>query len=252
MVRSRQTIRVPSGLLGRRAPPRATQPNRLLAALPPDECDRILPVLRTVPMRYRQVLQRHGEPIRAVFFPAGGVASITTLMRDGRMVEVATVGNEGLIGIWPALGARVPAGEATVQVAGGSAQMMPVDAFVQALDRRGPFYDVVTRYLQAFVILTMQTTACNGLHSVEQRCCRWLLMAHDRLERDRFRLTHETLAVMLGVRRPSVTEVASALRAAGLIEYRGGQMTILNRRRLEAACCECYRVIRGHFERLLG
>ena len=249
-MRARRTIKLQVRSLGGDPPPRAVQPNKLLAALPPHECDRILSTLRTVPLRYKQVLQRHGEPIRHVYFPASGVTSITTLMRDGRMVEMATVGNEGLVGIWPALGDPASAGDATVQVAGGSAQMMPIEAFREELERRGHLYEVVTRYINVFLVVTMQSAACNGLHTVEQRCCRWLLMAHDRVGRDVFRLTHETLSVMLGVRRSSVTEVARTLKAEGLIDYTAGKVEILDRKRLEKTSCECYGVIRLQFARL--
>lgn len=250
-MRARPTARLRHTPFGGRPPQRETPPNRLLAALSADDCDRIFPSLRTVPMRYKQVLQRQGEPVTRVYFPASGVASITTMMRDGRVVEVATVGNEGLVGIWPALGDRTSGGDAIVQVAGGSVQVMPVEVFRRELERRGALYQAVSRYVRAFLLLTMQSAACNGLHTVEQRCCRWLLMAQDRMGRDDFRLTHETLAVMLGVRRSSVTDVAAVLRTAGLIEYRNGRVRILDRARLEASACECYRVIRGHFQRLL-
>jgi CRP-like cAMP-binding protein len=118
------------------------------------------------------------------------------------------------------------------------------------MNRRSHLYDVVTRYINALLTVTMQSTACNGLHTVEQRCCRWLLLAHDRVNRDEFRLTHETLSVMLGVRRSSVTEVARALKAEGLIDYSGGKVNILDRQGLERASCECYGVIRAQFNRL--
>jgi CRP-like cAMP-binding protein len=252
LVRPRRTATLRQKPAGGDPPRRVVPPNRLLAALPAADCDRIFPLLRTVPMRYKQVLQRQDEPVSCVYFPAGGVASLTTMMRDGRTVEVATVGNEGMIGIWPALGGRVAASEAIVQVPGGSAQAMPVELFRKELARRGGLHDVVTRYVQAFLLLTMQSAACNGLHTVEQRCSRWLLMAHDRTGRDEFRLTQETLAVMLGVRRPSVTDVAGALRDSGRIDYRSGRVRIVDRKRLEAASCECYRVIRSHFRRLLN
>ena len=250
-MRGRRTATLKRRTAGGRPPRRTVPPNRLLAALPVEECDRLLPSLRTIPLRYKQVLQRRAEPVSFVYFPGSGVTSITTIMGDGRTVEMATVGNEGLIGVWAALGGRVPAGDAIVQVAGKSAQMLPVEVFRRELERRAALYDIVTRYLQAFLLLTMHSTACNGLHTVEQRCCRWLLMAHDRIGRDDFRLTQEALAVMLGVRRPSVTGVAQALREAGLIEYRQGHVRIVDRKRLEAASCECYRIVRNHFQRLL-
>jgi CRP-like cAMP-binding protein len=129
--------------------------------------------------------------------------------------------------------------------------MLPVEVFRREMGRHGPFWSLMTRYAQAFVALIMQSSACNGLHSVEQRCCRWLLMTHDRVGRDEFGLTQESLAVMLGVRRATVSGVASDLQEAGLLTYAHGKMTIANRRGLETAACECYRVVKSQFARLL-
>jgi CRP-like cAMP-binding protein len=219
--------------------------------LPADEYARISPYLHATTMKARQVFHKQGEPIRDVYFPGGGACSLTKVMRDGKVAEIATVGNEGMIGASVFFGDELSAGEAIVQVADGEAHSMPVDAFVQEMSRRGAFYNRVIRYSQAFTTQIMQTTVCNGLHSVEQRCCRWLLMTHDRVRHDEFQLTHEFLAIMLGVRRPTVTLTAAKLQMSGWIHYRRGFMTIVDRAGLERASCECYDVVKGNFARLL-
>jgi CRP-like cAMP-binding protein len=173
------------------------------------------------------------------------------MMEDGGIVEVATVGREGLVGINAVFGNSVASGDAFVQVAGEPAAVMGIDAFRREMDRRGPFYEVVTRYSQAFVSLLMQSVACNGLHSAEQRCCRWLLMTHDRIGQDEFALTHEFLAIMLGVRRPTVTLVIAELARAGMVSHVRGHIRIVDRRALEGAACECYRNVKASFDRLL-
>jgi CRP-like cAMP-binding protein len=141
-------------------------------------------------------------------------------------------------------------GEAMMQVPDTNAEVMPVAAFKAALDRRGPFYDCIQLYSQGLIILMMQSTACMALHPVQERCCRWLLMTHDRVRRDEFQLSHEFLAMMLGSTRPTVTVVAGTLQKAGVIKYTHGHVTILDRDRLEAASCECYRTVKDHFDRL--
>src|SRR5215212_5330190 len=225
--------------------------NRLLAALPSDEYQRILPHLVTRPLRVRQVIHKHGEKLTEVHFTGRGICSITNAMEDGGMVEVATVGNEGFVGIGAALGDPIASGEAFVQVAGDPAQVMSIDAFQREMDRRGVFFDLVSRYAQAFVGLVMQSVACNGLHSAEERCCRWLLMTHDRVEQDEFALTHEFMAMMLGVRRPTVTLVMAELTNAGIISHVRGRVRVVDRAGLESASCECYKTVRTLYDRLL-
>jgi hypothetical protein len=179
------------------------------------------------------------------------VASITTLMNDGRLVEVATVGDEGIVGIEAYLGADpVALGDTMMQVAGTSAEMMTVASFRHAVVAHKGFGDVVSRYAQVVVAQMMQSTACNALHPVQQRCARWLLTTHDRMHRQDFGLSHEFLAVMLGVARPTVSIVAGGLQDAGLIRYARGRMAILDRKGLQAASCECYGVVRAQFDRL--
>lgn len=232
-------------------PPARNRPiNKLLACLPQEDFDRLQPQLRTIPLTVKQVLHRRNEPLREIFFPNGGVASITTVMRDGAMVEVATVGDEGLIGIDVLFGGGMIAGETMIQVPDTSAEVMTVDAFRSEMARGGAFADCVNRYADGFLTLVMQSTACMALHPVQDRCARWLLMAHDRVHRDEFDLSHEFLAMMLGSTRPTVSTVASGLQKAGLIRYRHGHVTVLDRKSLEAASCECYSTVRAHFDRL--
>ena len=162
-------------------------------------------------------MHKHGEPNDTVYFIGGGTASVTNVMTDGRMVEVATVGNEGVVGMTVFLGGTISPGEAFIQVPDGDSQAMSADAFRKELNRHGPFYSLISRYSQALQILIMQSTACNSLHTVEERCSRWLLMTHDRVEGDEFRLTPEFLGYMLGARRPTVSLVLGILDKAGVI-----------------------------------
>ena len=171
-------------------------------------------------------------------------------MRDGAQVEVASVGPEGILGIGAFFGDRSGAGRTFQQVGNGPLPSMPVARFIKETARPGPFRELVGLYAQANLLQIMQCTACNALHDVKQRCSRWLLQTHDRIEADDFALKHEFLAVMLGVRRPTVTVVLRALQDAGLISTRYGRIRVLKRKKLEAASCECYGVIRAHFARL--
>jgi CRP-like cAMP-binding protein len=224
--------------------------NQLLAALPSEEYQRIAGDLVYRPLRARQVLHKHGDRLDEVFFTGPGVCSITSAMEDGAMVEVAMVGSEGFVGVNAGLGDPIASGDAVVQIE-GDAHAMSVLAFRREMDRRGTFHDLMSRYAQAFVCLIMRSVACNGLHSAEERCCRWLLMTHDRVMQDEFPLTHEYMAMMLGVRRPTVTLVMAVLTKSGIISHGRGRIRILDRPGLEAASCECYRSVKEHFDRLL-
>ena len=228
-----------------RPPPDDSRPkNRLLACLPPADFQRVRLHLKTLPVRVKQVFHRFNEPLREVFFPNGGVASVTTVMKNGAMVEIATVGNEGLLGISALFGDDMLGGETMMQVPDTNIEALPVEIFTREIERRGPFYECVQRYSH------VQSTGCLALHPVLERCCRWLLMTHDRVRRDDFHLSHEFLAMMLGSTRPTVTVVAGTLQKAGLIKYVHGHITILDRTGLERASCECYRTVKDHFDRL--
>ena len=175
---------------------------------------------------------------------------MTTVMQDGSMVEIATVGDEGLVGINAFFGGAMLSGETMMQVPDTNAEVMSTAAFTRELARGGPFHECVHRYSQGLLMLIMQSTGCMALHTVQERCCRWLLMTHDRIRQDEFHLSHEFLAMMLGATRPTVTIVAGTLQKAGLINYTHGRITILDRKGLEDASCECYSTVRGHFDRL--
>lgn len=226
------------------APPPPVR-NHLLAAIPPGDFRRISPALDVIPLKLKQFLHRPGEPIEHVYFPGGGFGSMLAVLEDGSMVEVATIGREGLAGT-AALHDGSPATSATmVQAEMAICYRMTADAFRREMDRHGAFSQLINRYAQALVGVIMQSTAYNAVHTVEQRLARWLLMAGDRVESHEFTLTQEFVSMMLGVTRPRVTVVAGTLQKAGLIRYHRGRVTIVDRERLEAASCECYRAATG-------
>jgi CRP-like cAMP-binding protein len=239
---------------GVRPPPAETRPkNRLLAALPADAFRRLLPDLKTVSVAPKQFLYKTGEPLQDVYFPNGGVFSITTVLPDGTTVEAATVGIEGMLGIEAFFGNdAVATGDTLMQVPDTNVVKLSVAGFRREVAHRGALHDLMGRYAQTTFAQMMQSTACNALHQVHERGARWLLMTHDRVHRDDFHLSHEFLAIMLGTSRPTVSVVARTLQHAGLISYKHGHIRILDRRGLEAASCACYAPIRASFDRLLA
>ena len=234
-----------------RPPPFKRSRNKLLAELPADDYQRLLPTLTPLPLKFRQVLHKPGSKIGEVYFPESGVCSVVSAMSDGRMVEVATIGKEGVTGLALFLGGDTAASETFVQVPGDQAQSMPAAAFRREMERLGPLYEQVSRYSQALQVLIMQSAACNALHSVEERCSRWLLMTRERIDSDELNLTHEFLGYMLGVRRPTVSLVLGTLAKAGLIRNGTRKITVLDPERLQATSCECYQVVKNAFDRLL-
>ena len=243
-------MRIPTPQATRLLPDGTTLHNRLLAALPADDYARIQKHLHMNTGETGRTLQEHGTPVTDVYFPNGGVFSVTTEMRDGALVEVATVGIEGMLGIGVFLGDRAGAGRTFQQVPNGPFPSMSVHRFIKESDKAGPFRDVVRLYAQANLLQIMQSTACNALHNVKQRCSRWLLQTQDRVGTEEFVLKQEFLAIMLGVHRPTVTLVLGRLQDDGLITSRYGRIRVLKRKKLERASCECYEVIRAQFERL--
>jgi CRP-like cAMP-binding protein len=228
-----------------RPPPSAaaTNGNRLLSALPADDYARIAPRFDQISLTLKEVLHRAGEPVSHVYFPGGGFCSVLTALEDGTMVEVATIGREGMVGASAVTsGAAADPSVTMVQAESPICYRITTDAFCAELDRRGAFSMVIGRYAHAFLGFVMQSTACNAVHSVEQRLARWLLTAQDRIDRNDFPLTQEFVAMMLGTTRPTVTVVARTLQRAGLITYRHGHLTIVDREGLEQASCECHRV----------
>jgi CRP-like cAMP-binding protein len=221
-------------------PPPTDNPNRLLAALPDDDYQRIVPTLTVVPLKLKDILHKPGEPIQHVYFPGGGFCSMLTVLEDGSMVEIATIGREGMVGVSAVLDGTPVTSAAMVQGETDTCYRMKVDAFRREIDRRGAFHELMAHYAQALFGFVAQSTACNAVHSVEQRLARWLLMAHDRMGSDEFALTQEFVAMMLGATRPTVTVVAGTLQRAGLITYHRGRVTVVDREKLESASCECY------------
>jgi len=218
--------------------------NQLLAALPRVDYARLLKHLRMNDVRTGETLHDHATRITDVYFPNGGVFSVTMTMRNGALVEVATVGDEGMLGIGVFFGDRTGAGRTFQQVADGRLPSMAVGRFIKEVATPGPFRTAVGSYTQANLRQLMQCAACNALHDVTQRCCRWLLQTHDRARSDDFPMKQEFLAIMLGVRRPTVTVVMRALQEAGLIASGYGRIRVLKRRQLEDAACECYGAMR--------
>jgi CRP-like cAMP-binding protein len=217
--------------------------NSLLAALPRKSYRRLLPGLAPVDLAFGEVLYDAGEPIRDVYFPSQSLVSLLTLVEGHLALEVGMVGREGMVGIPLALGVEVSPVRALVQGA-GPALRMSADRFRKELPRNPALQRELHRYVHAMMAQISQTAGCNRFHVVEARLARWLLMTRDRVRSGRFRMTHDFLSHMLGVRRVGVTEAASALQRRKLIEYSRGNIRILDDRGLEAACCSCYQVVK--------
>lgn len=221
--------------------------NLILAAVEPGEYDEyIRPLLTPHPLRMRETLQEAGDPPDFVYFPTSGIISVLTVMENGMMIEFATVGHEGTTAV-PLFLSSGDSNMALISQVPGEALRMTSADFLLEVARGGGLAAIMMRYSGVMLALVAQSAACNRAHHVNERCARWLLMTHDQSGSDRFPITHEFLAQMLGVSRPSVTLAAEALQAAGLIRYQRGEMTITDRAGLEAASCECYAVIRDRF-----
>lgn len=225
--------------------------NALLARLPADAREALAPQLETVALGCRQVVAEREQPIAYVYFPCTCVFSVLTHMENGSAIEVGTIGKEGFFGIDILTGGSAALEHTFCQVAGESLRM-PVGDFRREIADDTPLRRIVQRYLQAYLSLLSQSVACNRLHTLEQRFARWVLMTRDRIDSDDFRLTQEFLAQMLGVRRPSISQIAGAFQQAGSIRYNRGDMTVLDRAQLEQASCECYRLVAQRFAHLLG
>ena len=225
--------------------------NRLLGLLPRRDYERLRPHLQPMPLDYRQSLYRAHKPIGFVYFIETGVGSLVNTMANGQAAEVGTIGNEGMVGLPLVLGDNRAPTSVYVQVP-GSGLRMKATLFEKELERSASMRAVMLRYTHAFFNQVAQSAACNQFHSIQQRCCRWLLMTHDRMQSDHFLLTQEFLAMMLGVQRTGVTAAAGALQRAGLIRYNRGNVTIIDRRGLKQRSCECYGISKSEFDRLLG
>jgi CRP-like cAMP-binding protein len=223
-----------------------TKGNRVLAALPLDELAVLGRRLGPVLLESGQVLYPRDSRMKFVYFPDTAIASVLNRMADDAVIEVGTIGNEGIVGLSLFLGADVSVHETLVQVPGNGRQMSAVD-FRSAIEELPSLRTIIAKCTHAFMMQVSQTAACNRMHGIEQRCVRWLLLTHDRAGGgDTFSLTHQFLSFMLGVRRAGVTEALGSLSLAGLIRSASGHITILDRQGLELACCECYAAGRVH------
>src|SRR5688500_229636 len=225
--------------------------NRLLAALPAEVFARLLPDLTLAPMPLGKVIYESGAELEHVYFPLPNcIVSMLYVMEDGASAEIAVVGDEGMVGIALFMGGGTTPSRAVVQSA-GQAYILKGSALVSEFERHSGLQILLLRYTQALITQMSQTAVCNRHHSVEQQLCRWLLLSLDRLSGNELTMTQELIANMLGVRREGVTEAAGKLQKLGVIEYRRGCITVLDRPRLEALSCECYAVVKRETDRLL-
>jgi CRP-like cAMP-binding protein len=217
--------------------------NRLLAAMPGKEYQRLRPHLEEGALSFGEVLYEAGEIIRRVYFPNHGVVSLLSMVEERSTLEVGVVGAEGMVGISVFLGAQASPNQALAPGA-GAAMSMSADAMRKHVGHEGPLPDLLRRYANSLLAQVSQTAACNRFHAVEARLARWLLMTHDRIRSNEFRLTQEFLSHMLGVRRVGGANAARALQRRDLISYVRGRITILNRAGLEAGSCGCYEIVK--------
>lgn len=224
--------------------------NHLLAALPADEYKRILPHLEHATFSLGESIYESGKQLKHLYFPTTSIISLLYLMENGTSAEIGVVGSEGVIGIALFMGGNTTPNRAIAQSA-GDAYKMNAQALQNEFALGGQFQLSLLRYTQALITQISQTAVCNRLHPIEQQLCRWLLLSHDRLQADELKMTQELIANMLGVRREGVTYAAGRLQTAGLIKYARGRITILDRKGLEAAVCECYQVVKDEYDRLL-
>jgi CRP-like cAMP-binding protein len=225
--------------------------NRILAMLPREEYERLLPHLERVSFALGEVIYESGGQQSHIYFPTTAIISLLYMMENGSSAEMGVAGKEGLVGIALFMGGETAPNRAVVQSA-GEALRMKTKVLQEEFGRGGAFQRLLLRYTQAMMTQMSQTAVCNRLHTVEQQLCRWLLLSRDRLNTDELVMTQELIANMLGVRREGVTHAAGRLQETGLISYVRGRITILDRSGLEATVCECYRVVKDEYDRLLG
>lgn len=224
--------------------------NHLLAALPAAEYERLLPHLEPVALPRGLVVFESGSKLRHLYFPAGGIVSLLYAMENGASTEIAVIGNEGVVGIALFMGGESTPSRAVVKSAGHGYRLKAA-VLKTEFELGGPLQRLLLRYTQALIAQMTQTAVCNRHHSVDQQLCRWLLLSLDRIPSNELAMTQELIASMLGVRREGVTEAAGKLQEAGLIRYRRGHITVLDRPKLEAQVCECYAVVKREMDRLL-
>src|SRR6478672_7460742 len=229
----------------------AARKNKLLAALPQTEFDRVFSDLEVVPLELGQVLYESGDKLDYVYFPTTTIILLLYIMENGATAEIGVVGNDGILGIALFMGGDTTPNRAIIQSAGEALKMSARDLKAE-FTLGGVFHNLLLRYTQALITQISQTAVCNRLHPIEQQLCRWLLLSHDRLDSDMLIMTHDLISNMLGVRREGVTLAAQKLAAQGLIRNDRGTITVLDRPGIEAGVCECYKVVNDEYRRLLG
>jgi len=225
--------------------------NKLLAALSGNAYKRLAPHLESVDLPLGEILYYQQAPIEWVYFPRYAAVSMVNIFEDGSMVEVGVIGREGMVGVALLSGDDISPHQAIVQIADGGLRMQS-RVFRREVDNNGELNNLIRRYSQALFTQVAQTAACNRMHPIVERLARWLLLMQDRVESDTLQLTHEFISTMLGARRAGVTLAAGRLQAADIIRYSRGKVTILDQSRLEEASCECHRIVRNEYNRLLG
>jgi CRP-like cAMP-binding protein len=229
--------------------PDKPESNHLLAALPAAELHRLVPHLERIPMRLGEIVYGPGEQLQFAQFPTTAIVSLIYVIESGASAEIASVGNEGVLGISLFMGGNTMPSSAVVQTAGFCYRLRR-DVLKQEFDRGGPTQQLLLRYTNALAVHCSLTASCNRHHSLEQQLCRWLLLTLDRLPSNDIVMTHELVAGILGVRRESITAAAGKLQRAGVLSSRRGHITVIGRPGLEASACECYAMIRHEYGRL--
>lgn len=222
--------------------------NRLLAALPREDYERIAPHLEPMEFRNGQILYHPGQPVDYIYFPLDSMVSLVAQMASGAEIEVGVTGFEGAVGLPAVLGTEKSPHLNMVQIPGGAVRARASELRDEFL-RGGALQRMLLPYAQSVMVMASQAAACNALHTLSERLAKWLLMCHDRKRGDELPLTHEFLSMMLGCRRAGVTEAAVVLQAKGLIKYHRGRITVLDREGLEGFSCECYPVMKAEFDR---
>ncbi|WP_026375981.1 Crp/Fnr family transcriptional regulator [Aestuariibacter salexigens] len=223
--------------------------NKLLMAMPDESKHRVYPHLKLIELTLGRVLHEEGQPESIVYFPVDSIVSLVSVMADGSSAEISVVGRDGLVGIAVFMGGESTLNRAVVQSA-GFAYQLPAELLLFEFNNNQAIRMVLLRYTQALISQMAQTAVCNRHHSIDQQLCRWLLMSLDRLSNNHLIMTQELIANMLGVRREGVTEAAGKLQKLGVIRYQRGHITVLDREKLEALCCECYATVRDETDRL--
>jgi len=227
------------------------QQNHLLAALPSEVQNRLLPFLELVAMPLGKVLYESGDALHHVYFPTDSIVSLLYVMENGASAEISVVGNEGLIGIAVFMGGGGSTPSRAIVQSAGHAYRLLARRLEDEFNHHGDLQQLMLRYTQALITQMAQTAVCNRHHTIDQQLCRWLLLSLDRLPSNQLTMTQELIANMLGVRREGVTEAAGKLQKLGVIKYSRGRITVLDRPRLEQLCCECYAVVKKETDRLL-